>query len=112
MIGYVFGQAQVFNPVRELHNITVLERHSDREFTVLIPARDNPLHKQDQVEVWKLCPWGDTLDLKPGVVFPVFQYKQKAGCQLIDSDTEVKYLRDKDHNVVNRDGQILYVKGE
>ena len=112
MIGYVFGQAQLFSPVRELHNVSVLEQRDANVFTVAIPAKDNPPRTHDQAETWRFCAWGDELPLKPGMVMTVVQYKQKRNCQLIDSQTDVKYLRDSVGNVVDVHGDILFAKGD
>lgn len=112
VLGYVLGQAQFFSPIRELHDVAVLGVTSSREFDVAIPARGNAPRTSDTSEHWKLCSYGDDLPLRPGMVMTVMQYKQRSGCLLIDRDTEVKYLHDSDHNVIDRTGHILFAKEE
>lgn len=111
-LGYVLGQAQMFSPIRELHNVSVLEKLGPRQFVVDIPAQSNPSLKiaHDTIQTWRLCAWGDDLPLKAGMVMTIVQYKQQSDCQLIDSQTEVKYLRDRNKNVVSASGQILFAK--
>ncbi len=112
-LGYIFGTAQVFNPVRELHNVTVIRDEGGGRVTVAIPAAPvNPVYARDAVEIWTICPDGDGLTVRTGVVFSVVQYKQRKGCQFFDDSTEVKYLKNADNRVVDKQGKILFAKGE
>jgi hypothetical protein len=114
-VGYILGQFQFLNPVREFHWVEVIQKvdvDPDR-FLVLIPkAPLNPAYKVDTTETWKICPRGDQMPWKAGVLMPVVQFKQSKDCQLFDKDTEVKYYQNKDRRVVNRQGDILYAKTE
>lgn len=103
LIGYIIGQAQIFSPVRELHDATVVSRDADRIYTVSVAG-----HRQ----VIRLCAWGDELPLRSGMVMTLMQYKQQADCMLIDGDTYVSYLRDQNKNVVDSAGHILFAKEE
>ena len=110
-IGFVIGQLQLLNPVRELHDIAVLQVNGERRFTVFIPQQE-PTYRKDSVETWTLCNEGDDLKVKPGVLFDIFQYKQGNGCLLLDGQTEVTYHKNEEKRVVDREGNILFAKEE
>jgi len=112
IVGYVLGQASIFSPIRELHAVEVLSKDAERVYTVNIPYSMNPPNKRDIVTPLRLCPEGDDLPLKKGMVIEPLQYIQQKDCILINKDTYVDWLRDKDKNVVDKHGKILFAKEE
>jgi hypothetical protein len=101
--GYILGQAQLFSPVREFHDVAVLQDNGDRQYTVSIPGHPKPI-------LWKLCPDSDDLPLRTGMVMTLVQYKQEKGCQKFDAQTDVVYLRNAENRIVDREGKILFAK--
>lgn len=112
IVGYVLGQASIFSPVRELHMVEVTGKVQDRVYAVIVPAAWNPPAKQDRVETFRLCAEGDDLPLVKGMVVEPFQYIQGKDCLLINKDTFVDWKRDKNRNVVDKTGKILFAKEE
>lgn len=111
IVGYVVGSVGVLSPVREWHNVTVIQRNGPREFVVNIPASANyPYLVKDERQTWRLCDDGDNLVVKPGVVFVIFQYVQRDGCQYLDQHTNVSYLR-AGGDVVDSAGRKLFNGG-
>ncbi len=105
----VKAHVAISRSIRELHNVEVLAQDGPRLFTVMVPGKDNwPLH--DDWQTIKLCSVGDNLPLVPGMVMTKFQYKQRDGCQLIDAQTEVDYLRNDSKDVIDRSGNLLFAK--
>ena len=90
------------NQVRELHNVEVLQKNADRVYTVDIPNQG--------IMTIRLCSYGDDLPLSKGMVINPFQYIQKNDCLLIDGRTFDDWKRDKDRNVVDKNGKILFAK--
>ncbi len=112
IVGYVIGQASLFSPIRELHEVEVLSKDADRVYTVMIPAYWNPLSKSDVVTTWRLCIHGDDLPLVKGMVIEQFQYKQEKDCMLIDYSTYVGWKRNAKRDVVDKNGNLLFAKRE
>ena len=105
VVGYVLGQAQLFSPVREYHNVEVLSKDADRVYTVRFLERGT-------VITVRLCAEGDDLPLVSGMVIEPFQFIQRRDCLLINGDTYVDWLRDNQRNVVDRNGRLLFAKGQ
>lgn len=112
VVGYVLGQASIFSPIRELHAVEVLSKDGERVYTVNIPYAWNPPSKKDMVTTLRLCQEGDDLPLVKGMVIEPLQYIQQKDCILINESTYVDWKRDKDRNVVDKDGKILFAKEE
>jgi len=110
IIGYVLGQASIFSPIRELHMVEVINKAGDRVYTVMIPARVNPPATHDVTMTIRLCSDGDDLPLVTGMVIDPFQYIQKKDCLLINSSTASDWLRNGKHDVVDKEGRILFAK--
>jgi hypothetical protein len=105
IVGYVLGQAQIFSPVREMHNVVVLGKEADRVYTVQFQGFAKPM-------TIRLCADGDDLPLEVGMVVEPFQYIQRKSCMLINSSTYVDWTRDPRKNVVDRDGKFVVAKEE
>jgi len=110
IIGYVLGQASMFSPVRELHNVEVLHKDADRVYTVMIPAKGNPPNSHNIIMTIRLCNDGDDLPLVAGMVLMPFQYIQHKDCLLINGSTNVDWLRDSQRNTIDKDGKLLFAK--
>jgi hypothetical protein len=110
VVGYVLGQASVFSPIRELHGVEVTGKLDDRVYSVIVPAQWNPPMTKDRSETLRLCAEGDDLPLTKGMIIDPLQYIQEKDCILINKDTLVDWKRDKDNNVVDRSGRILFTK--
>lgn len=102
-VGYVLGQAQLFSPVREFHNVAVLSKDADRVYTVQFQEQAAPI-------TIRLCAEGDDLPLKTGMVMNPFQFIQQKDCLLVNSRTYVEWLRNDHRDVVDKSGKILFAK--
>lgn len=111
VVGYILGAAGIFSPIRELHNVEVMGKLSNRVYDVIVPARGNPPATVDRRETFRLCPEGDDLPLVPGMVIEPLQYIQGVDCLLITRDTYVDWKRDSQQNVVDKNGRLLFAKG-
>jgi len=107
IIGFVLGQAGLFSPVRELHNVEVLRKDGDRVYSVHIPAQ---MSRAAMTGPIRLCAEGDDLPLVPGMVMKRFQYIQESDCMLVNGNTNVQYLRDADDNVIDKGGNQLFAR--
>ena len=94
----------------EKHQVEVMDVVAPRVYTMFFPARDNPRQLGDQTIVVRLCSYGDDLPLVKGMCIETFQYKQRRECLLIDKDTYDDWCRDKQQNVVDKSGHILFAK--
>ena len=99
VVGYILGAAGIFSPIRELHNVEVTDKIAPRVYGVMV---------NDQPQVWRVCEDGDDLPLKAGMVMKVVQYEQGSDCVRFTARTNVMYLRDEHHNVVDRQGRKLF----
>jgi hypothetical protein len=108
--GYILGAASLFSPVRELHMVEVLTSDAPRVWTVNVPSFFNPPLAADMRMTLRLCPHGDDLPLRPGMIMEPFQYIQANDCLLINSSTYVDYYRDQAHNVIDKYGNQLFAK--
>lgn len=111
IVGYILGQAQVFNQVRELHNVEVTGVTAPNVFVGFIPyEKGNPLQTVNRTRTFEICPQGDQLNLRTGQVFPVFQFVQERGCQLIDYRTDIEWLRNEQHQQIDKKGNLIFAK--
>lgn len=99
IVGYILGNAEIFNPVRELHNVEVMSVDAPRVITV---------QAQGKQQTWRICKDGDDLPLRAGMVMTVVQFEQHYDCILFNRNTVVTYLRDANKNVVDKYGHQLF----
>jgi len=103
IIGYVMGQASIFSPVREFHNVEVISKDDDRVYTVKFEHEAQPI-------TIRLCSDGDDLPLSAGMVINPFQFIQQKDCLLINRDTYSDWLRDAQRNVIDKNGKLLFAR--
>ncbi len=103
MVGYVLGNAQLFSPIKEKHNVEVLSKDHDRVYTVRF-------QEDSQTTTIRLCWDGDDLPLVAGMIIEPFQYVQEKDCLHIDERTYVDWRRNSKRDVVDRDGKLLFAK--
>lgn len=99
IVGYILGEAGIFSPIRELHEVEVTEIIAPRVVSVLVAGKP---------QTWRICADGDDLPLKAGMVMTLVQYEQGVDCVRFTPRTNVTYLRDADHNVVDKFGNQLF----
>lgn len=99
VVGYILGAAGIFSPIREQHDVEVTEVIGPRVYGVMV---------QGAPQVWRVCNDGDDLPLKAGMVMKIVQYEQGGDCLRFNSRTNVTYLRDSQHNVVDKQGNQLF----
>ncbi len=103
VVGYVLGSAQLFNPVREFHNVAVLSKDADRVYTVKFEEYPKPI-------TIRLCSEGDDLPICAGMIIDPFQFIQQKDCLLINYKTFVDWHRNPRRDVVDASNKLLFAK--